>query len=99
MRVGVGRWPLGFELFALKAVGLLHTTQPSSIGAMLRRSLGIFPRVLGAPGAGSGLPRPRDRFVYKHWRALRVRGLGKTANLLAMVETGRSGRCRFPCLA
>lgn len=80
LRVGVGRCPRGFELFALEAVGFPHSRQSSWVGAMLGRSLGISPRVLGATGAGSGLPRPRDRFVYKHWRALRVRGLGKTAS-------------------
>lgn len=43
--------------------------------AVLSRSRGGSPKVPGVLGAGSGLLRPRDRFVYKHWRALWVRDL------------------------
>lgn len=73
--MGVGRISLQFGLCALGTVGLLGCVQPGSAGAVLSRSRGGSPKVPGVLGAGSGLLRPRDRFVYKHWRALRVRDL------------------------
>ena len=71
--MGVGRIPLQIGLCALGTVGLLGCVQPGSAGAVLSRSRGGSPKVPGVLGAGNGLLQPRDRFVYKHWRALRVR--------------------------
>lgn len=67
--------------------------------AVLSRSRGGSPKVPGVLGAGSVLLRPRDRFVYKHWRALRVRDLLVTKSSPANTGTQRPGRHRLPCSA
>lgn len=96
-RVGVGRFPLQFGLCALGTVGLPRCVQPGWTGAVLSRSRGGTPKVPGVQGAGSGLLRPRDRFVYKHWRALWVRDLLVTTSCPANIGTQRSGRQCLPC--
>lgn len=98
-RVGVGRFPLGFGLCALETVRLPRYMQPGSPEAVLSRSRGDSPKVPGVLGAGNGLLRPRDRFVYKHWRALRVRDLLVTKSSPANMGTQRPGRHRLPCSA
>lgn len=95
-RVGVGRFLLRFGLCALGTVRLPRYVQPDLADAVLSRSRGGSPKVPGVLGAGSGFLRPRDRFVYKHWRALRVRDLLVTTSCPANTGTQRPGRHRLP---
>lgn len=78
--MGVGRIPLQSGLCALGTVWLLRCVQTGSAGAVLSWSQGGSPKDPGVLGAGSRFLRPRDRFVYKHWRALRVRDLRVTTS-------------------